>query len=309
MRTRAYQHSLRGSHLPPGEPVLEVDGISLRFGGVRALSDVSFTVTEGHVHAIIGPNGAGKSSLLNCISGLYHPQEGQIRLHTAAAPDAAGTPGERRSHRLTSLPPHRIARLGVARSFQNIELFAHMSVLENLMLGRHIHMKHSVWRSMLWLGPARNQEVAHRHLVEEVIDLLELQAHRHKPVGSLAYGIQKRVELGRALCLQPALLLLDEPMAGMNAEEKEDMARYILDVHELAGVSVVLIEHDMNVVMDISNRISVLDFGRLIADGTPDQIKTDPAVVEAYLGADEEDEAVREALHVLEEIDVEAPRD
>lgn len=296
MLTRAYQHSLNGSHLPSGRPLLEVDHISLFFGGVTALKDVAFTVTEGHVHAVIGPNGAGKSSLLNCISGLYHPQEGQIRLHTADAPHEDGTHGKEHTHALTSLPPHRIARLGVARSFQNIELFSHLTVLDNLMLGRHIHMKHSVLTSMLWFGPARRQEIAHRQLVEEVIDLLQLQAFRNKPVGSLAYGIQKRVELGRALCLQPALLLLDEPMAGMNAEEKEDMARYVLDVHELAGVSVVLIEHDMNVVMDISDRVSVLDFGKLIADGTPDEVKADPAVIEAYLGAEEEDDEVKEAL-------------
>ena len=297
MLTRAYQHSLNGSHLPDGEPLLEVDGVSLRFGGVKALTDISFTVTQGHVHAIIGPNGAGKSSMLNCISGIYHPQEGEIRLQTATAE------GERKHSTLTQLPPYKIARLGVARSFQNIELFSHLTVLENLMLGRHIHMKHSVAASMLWFGPARKQEIAHRQLVEEVIDLLQLQAYRSKPVGALAYGIQKRVELGRALCIQPALLLLDEPMAGMNAEEKEDMARYVLDVHELAGVTVVLIEHDMNVVMDISDRVSVLDFGKLIGDGTPDEIKANPAVIEAYLGSDEEDDAVKEAMEHLQEID------
>jgi branched-chain amino acid transport system ATP-binding protein len=174
----------------------------------------------------------------------------------------------------------------VARSFQNIELFGHLTVLENLMLGRHIHMRHHLLPAMAWFGPARRQEVAHREFVEEVIDLLQLQAQRHQPVGSLAYGIQKRVELGRALCVEPALLLLDEPMAGMNAEEKEDMARYILDVHELRGVTVLLIEHDMGVVMDISDRVSVLDFGRLIGDGTPDEVRDNQAVVEAYLGAD-----------------------
>ena len=281
MLGRAYVHSLNSSTVPVGSPILKISDIELRFGGVVALHDVGFTVTQGHIHAVIGPNGAGKSSLLNCVSGLYHPQRGSIQLHTGAAGAGAAT------HELTALPPHRIARLGVARSFQNIELFSHLTVLENLMLGRHTHMKHGVMQSLLWFGPARNQELAHRGIVEEVIDLLSLQPFRHKPVGSLAYGIQKRVELGRALVLQPALLLLDEPMAGMNSEEKEDMARYVLDVHELAGVTVILIEHDMAVVMDISDRVSVLDFGRLIADGTPDEVKANPAVIEAYLGAEE----------------------
>jgi branched-chain amino acid transport system ATP-binding protein len=279
--TRAYRFSLNSSRVPVGEPLLEVRDVSLRFGGIKALSDVSFTVTQGHVHAVIGPNGAGKSSLLNCISGLYRPQEGQIVLTSRDEEGAA------RTHNVVGSKPHQIARLGVARSFQNIELFGHLTVLENLMLGRHIHMKHRLLPSMVWFGPARNQEIRNREFVEEVIDLLQLQAYRNHHVGSLAYGIQKRVELGRALSVEPALLLLDEPMAGMNAEEKEDMARYVLDVNELRGVTVMLIEHDMGVVMDISNRVSVLDFGKLIGDGTPDEIRKNQAVVEAYLGADE----------------------
>ena len=280
MLNRAYRFELNSSHVPSGEPLLEVSDLGLRFGGIQALTDISFTVRQGDVHAVIGPNGAGKSSLLNCVSGLYKPQQGKVVLHTR---DADGTP---RTHNLVRSRPHRIARLRVARSFQNIELFGHLTVLENLMLGRHVHMKHRMLTSFVWFGPARNQEIAHREFVEEVVDLLQLQAYRHAHVGSLAYGIQKRVELGRALCLEPSLLLLDEPMAGMNAEEKEDMARYVLDVNELRGVTVMLIEHDMGVVMDISDRISVLDFGRLIGDGTPDDIRHNQAVVEAYLGAD-----------------------
>ena len=280
MLTRAYRFALNSSRVPVGEPLLEISDVSLRFGGIHALSNVSITVLQGHVHSVIGPNGAGKSSLLNCTSGLYRPQTGRITLHSRDEQGVAAT------HDLARLRPHRVARLGVARSFQNIELFGHLTVLENLMLGRHIHMRHRLLPAMAWFGPARRQEVAHREFVEEVIDLLQLQAHRHQPVGSLAYGIQKRVELGRALCVEPALLLLDEPMAGMNAEEKEDMARYILDVHELRGVTVLLIEHDMGVVMDISDRVSVLDFGKLIGDGTPDEVRDNQAVVEAYLGAD-----------------------
>lgn len=272
--SRAYRHNLNGSRLQPGDLQLEIDSVTLRFGGVRALEDVSFKVAQGDIHAIIGPNGAGKTSLLNCVSGLYRPQQGRIVLHL----DGQAT------RELTRTPPSRIARFGVARTFQNIELFRQMTVLENLMLGRHVHMKHSLTRSFVWFGPAQRQEIRERELVEEVIDLLEIQAVRTRTVGALAYGFQKRVELGRALCMQPSVLLLDEPMAGMNAEEKEDMARFILDVNELAGVTTVLIEHDMGVIMDISDRVSVLDFGRCIADGSPDDVGADQAVRDAYLG-------------------------
>jgi branched-chain amino acid transport system ATP-binding protein len=274
--SRSYRHTLNGSRLEPGDRQLEVDDIGLTFGGVQALSDVSMTIRQGEVHAVIGPNGAGKTCLLNCISGLYRPQTGAIRFT-----DGLDT------HELTRLRPSRIARLRVARSFQNIELFKHMSVLDNLMLGRHVHMRQSVWRALAYVGPARRQEIANREVVEEVVDLLEIQAVRHSPVGTLAYGIQKRVELGRALCVQPALLLLDEPMAGMNAEEKEDMARFILDVNELAGVTIVLIEHDMEVVMDISDQVSVLDFGRKITTGAPAEVRSNPEVIDAYLGEEQ----------------------
>ena len=280
--SRAYRHNLNGSTLESGALQLDVRNVGITFGGVKALDDVSLEVRQGEIHAIIGPNGAGKTSLLNCTSGLYRPQRGSIVLHV----------GDGKRHELTKARPARIARLGVARSFQNIELFKHMTVLENLMLGRHVHMRHGVLSSLAWFGPARGQELEHRELVEEVVDFLEIEAVRKKPVGTLAYGVQKRVELGRALCMQPALLLLDEPMAGMNAEEKEDMARYVLDVNELAGVTVLLIEHDMGVVMDISHRVTVLDFGKVIADGRPAEVSTHPDVIKAYLG---EEHAVVEA--------------
>jgi len=272
--SRAYRHNLNGSALPAGALQLDIAAVTLRFGGVKALEDVSFQVNQGNIHAIIGPNGAGKTSLLNCISGLYRPQAGSICLHAA---DGA-------EHQLTRTRSSDIARLGVARTFQNIELFQHMTVLENLMLGRHIHMRHGILRSFLYYGPAQRQEIKEREVVEEVIDLLEIQAVRTRAVGTLAYGFQKRVELGRALCMRPSILLLDEPMAGMNAEEKEDMARFILDVNELAGVTTLLIEHDMGVIMDISDRVSVLDFGLCIADGSPAEVGADSGVRAAYLG-------------------------
>jgi branched-chain amino acid transport system ATP-binding protein len=246
-----------------------IEGVSLRFGGVNALTDINLAIYPGTIQAIIGPNGAGKTSLLNCISGLYKPQQGRIMLGR---------------HNLTRLAPHQIARLGVARSFQNIELFRRMTVLDNLMLGRHIHMRSGVLAGGLYWGFAQREEVAHRTFVEQVIDLLEIQSIRKQTVGSLAYGLQKRVELGRALAMDPTLLLLDEPMAGMNSEEKEDMARFILDIAEERQITIVLIEHDMGVVMDISDRVAVLEFGKLIADGTPDEVKSNPAVIDAYLG-------------------------
>ncbi len=273
MIQRTYVHDLNGSGLEPGQRQLTVEDVTLRFGGVTALEDVSLEIRQGQVHAVIGPNGAGKTSLLNCISGLYRPDRGSIRLH-----DTEG------ANELTRQRPHRIARLGIARSFQNIELFRHMTVLQNLMLGRHVHMRHGLFEDLVWFGRARRQEVDERELVEEVIHLLEIQSVRHQPVASLAYGVQKRVELGRALCMQPSVLLLDEPMAGMNTEEKEDMARFTLDVNELAGVTVVLIEHDMDVVMDISDRVTALNFGQVIGDGTPEEVAAEPEVVEAYLG-------------------------
>jgi len=252
-----------------GDVILKLDNISLAFGGVKALTDISFDVREHEVRAIIGPNGAGKSSMLNVINGVYHPQQGTITFRGK----------ERRD-----MDTHDAAMQGIARTFQNIALFRGMTVLDNIMTGRNLKMKSSFLAQAIWLGPARREEIANRAKVEEVIDFLEIQHIRKTPVGRLPYGLQKRVELARALAAEPSLLLLDEPMAGMNVEEKQDMCRFILDVNDQYGTTIVLIEHDMGVVMDISDRVVVLDYGRKIGDGTPDEIRRNQAVIDAYLG-------------------------
>jgi len=250
---------------------LQGRGIRLSFGGVTALNGVDVEVRDGELLAIIGPNGAGKTSLLNCINGFYRPQEGDIFFE---------------GKRITDLPPHKIAKLGIARVFQGIQLYSGLSALDNLMAARHIHMEHSIWSEFLFFGKARKTEMEHRKKVEEIIEFLEMEPIRKKVVGTLPYGQRKRVDLGRALALEPKFLLLDEPMAGMNLEEKEDIARFIIDIHELMKIPIVLVEHDMGVVMDIAERVIVLDFGELIAEGRPDQIKTHPKVIAAYLGSE-----------------------
>ncbi len=256
-----------------GDVLLEVEDISLSFGGVKAIEDVSFDVREHEIRAIIGPNGAGKSSMINCINGFYHPQQGSITFK-----------GVKRRQMRT----HDAAAQGIARTFQNIALFKGMSTLDNIMTGRNLKMRRNFLWQAVHLGPARREELEHRAFAEQIIDFLEIQAIRKTPVGRLPYGLQKRVELGRALAAEPDMLLLDEPMAGMNTEEKEDMCRFVLDVNDEFGTTILLIEHDMGVVMDLSDRVVVLDYGRKIADGTPDEVRANQKVIDAYLGVSHE---------------------
>ncbi|MCC5778874.1 ABC transporter ATP-binding protein [Nitratireductor sp. B36] len=252
-----------------GGVLLDVKNVSLSFGGVKAITDISLDVLKGEIRAIIGPNGAGKTSMLNVINGFYTPQEGAIIF---------------RGRERRSMKPHEAVGQGIARTFQNVALFKGMSTLDNIMAGRSVMMKRNIGWQMLWHGPALREEIEHREKVEEIIDFLEIQHIRRTPVGKLPYGLQKRVELGRALAMEPTLLLLDEPMAGMNLEEKEDMSRFIIDVNQQRGTTIALIEHDMGVVMDLSDRVVVLDYGKKIADGPPDEVKNNQDVIDAYLG-------------------------
>ncbi|MGD9863824.1 MAG: ABC transporter ATP-binding protein [Pseudodonghicola sp.] len=252
-----------------GGVVMEMKNITLRFGGVVAIKDISFDIREGEIRAIIGPNGAGKSSMLNVISGFYTPSEGEVWFHGQKRPP---------------MRPFEVARQGIARTFQNIALFEGMSVLDNVMTGRLTHMKSGLFSQALWKGKAEAEEIANREIAEKIIDFLEIQHIRKTPVSRLPYGLKKRVELARALAAQPKLLLLDEPMAGMNVEEKEDMCRFILDVNDEFGTTIALIEHDMGVVMDLSDRVVVMDYGKKIGDGPPDEVRNNPDVIDAYLG-------------------------
>ena len=258
--------------MDPPVTLLSVEGVTLTFQAVAALVDVGFTVPEGQIVSLIGPNGAGKTSMLNCVSGRYRPDKGSITLD---------------GRELLGVPAHKRTGLGLSRTFQNIALFKGLSVLDNLMLGRHSRLDYGLLASLFYLGKARRAEDAHRRRVEDVIEFLNLSPYRHQSAGRLPYGVQKRVELGRALAAEPRLILLDEPMAGMNLEETEDMARYILDINEELGATVLLVEHDMGVVMDISHKVVVLDFGRVLAEGTPAEVSADPAVVAAYLGSED----------------------
>ncbi|GAA5231589.1 ABC transporter ATP-binding protein [Verticiella sediminum] len=253
-----------------GEVVLDLQNVSLAFGGVKALTDISFDVREHEIRAIIGPNGAGKSSMLNVVNGVYTPQQGSIAFQ---------------GRTFARMSPRRAAEMGIARTFQNLALFKGMSVLDNIMAGRNLHFRSGLLAQALRIGPAAREEVRQREFVEHIIDFLEIQAHRKTPVGRLPYGLQKRVDLGRALAMEPRLLLLDEPMAGMNVEEKQDMSRFILDVNDEFGTTIVLIEHDMGVVMDIADRVVVLDYGRKIGDGAPHEVRANEDVIRAYLGA------------------------
>ena len=252
-----------------GDVILDVKNISLSFGGVKALTDISFDVREHEIRSIIGPNCAGKSSMLNCINGVYSPQQGSITLHGKT---------------FTNMSSRQVAEMGIGRTFQNLALFKGMSVIDNIMTGRNLKVKSNIFMQALRIGPAEREEVRNREFVEHIIDFLEIQAYRKTPVGQLPYGLQKRVDLGRALAMEPSLLLLDEPMAGMNVEEKQDMSRFVLDVNDEFGTTIVLIEHDMGVVMDISDRVVVLDYGKKIGDGEPEAVRNNEDVITAYLG-------------------------